>query len=475
MGAAAAIGAAALLIACQGRALRGERPLLEVQGSAARLEPGAVACLVGTYRLHDGSDVDVGPVDGGHLRWRRKDGTTGQLSPSADGGWVSALGWTDRPDGRRVAFSGCQPGEITFDGMGGRRVAFEVLETRFRGAGVELAGSLVMPVGDAPVPVMVLVHGSERTSARDFYAAQRQFPSEGIGVFVYDKRGTGASGGRYGHDYLLLAEDAIAAMHEARRLAGARAGRIGYQGTSEGGWVAPLAATIERVDFVVVGYGLAVSPLDEDRSAIALDVTRRGYGPDVVAKAMEIADATEAVLLSGFREGYDRLDAVRGRYGREPWFRWIRGNITFALLETPPAQLREQGPELLAGLPLQYDPLPVLRNLETPQLWVLGADDLDAPSAETIRRLGALATAGRPIVTAVFPHAEHGIYEYETTADGKRISTRNADGYFAIMRDFVRGAPLDGPYGSALVSGKAAALTRPSSPARPPEAGPPAR
>jgi pimeloyl-ACP methyl ester carboxylesterase len=301
--------------------------------------------------------------------------------------------------------------------------------------------------------VVVLVHGSERLSARDFYAAQRQFPSAGIGAFVYDKRGTGASGGRYTHDYLLLAEDAIAAMREAKRLAGTRAGRIGYQGTSEGGWVAPLAARIERVDFVLVAYGLAVSPLDEDRSAIALDVTRRGYGPDVVAKAMEIADATEAILLSGFKGGYEQLDAVRGRHGREPWFRWIHGNVTFALLEMPPAQLREQGPELLAGLPLQYDPLPVLRNLETPQLWVLGADDLDAPSAETIRRLGALAAAGRPIVTAVFPHAEHGIYEYETTTDGKRISTRNPDGYFAIMRDFIRGDPLDGLYGSASVSG----------------------
>lgn len=453
MRAAAVFGAAALLVAWTGPALPKERSLLDAQGPAARMEAGSETCLIGTYRLDDGTDVDIGPVDGGHLRWRRRDGTTGELRRSADGSWASTLGWTGRPDGKRASFSGCDQGEMVFEGVSGRRVAYQVFETRFRGAGVELAGRLVMPAGDAPVPVVVLVHGSERLSARDYYAAQRQFPSEGIGAFVYDKRGTGASGGRYTHDYLLLAEDAIAAMHEARRLAGSRAGRIGYQGTSEGGWVAPLAARIEPVDFVLVGYGLAVSPLDEDRSAIALDVTRRGYGPDVVAKAMEIADATEAILLSGFKEGYERLDAVRSRYQREPWFRWIHGNITFALLEMPQAQLREQGPELLAGLPLQYDPLPVLRNLETPQLWVLGADDLDAPSAETIRRLGALAAAGRPVVTAVFPRAEHGIYEYETTADGKRISTRHPDGYLAIMRDFVRGVPLDGRYGSAKVSG----------------------
>jgi hypothetical protein len=38
----------------------------------------------------------------------------------------------------------------------------------------------------------------------------------------------------------------------------------------------------------------------------------------------------------------------------------------------------------------------------------------------------------------VFPHADHGIYEYETDADGKRTSTRNSNGYYTMMRDFIR-------------------------------------
>ena len=28
-------------------------------------------CRVGTYRLQDGTDVDIGPTDGTHFRWRR--------------------------------------------------------------------------------------------------------------------------------------------------------------------------------------------------------------------------------------------------------------------------------------------------------------------------------------------------------------------------------------------------------------------
>jgi pimeloyl-ACP methyl ester carboxylesterase len=408
-------------------------------------------CRIGTYHLSDGSDVDIGPTDGHHFRWRRKDGTSGALTEASDGSWTSTLGWTERPDGKRVSFSDCAKGEIQFDGMKGNRIPFDVTETKFQGAGVSLAGRLIMPNGNSRVPIVVLIHGSERDSARDFYTLQRLFPSEGIGAFVYDKRGTGASAGRYTQDYLLLADDAIAAMHEAKRLAGSRAGRIGYQGGSQGGWVAPLAAKIEPVDFVIVGFGLAVSPLEEDREAIALDMTRHGYGADVMAKAMEVADATGEILLSDFREGYDRLDAVRAKYGEEPWFKHVHGDITFALLEMPQAQLRERGPVLLPHVPAQYDPMPVLRNLDVPQLWVLGSDDTDAPSAETVRRLRALVAEGKPVVTAVFPHADHGIYEYETKTDGTRVSTRNPDGYFAIMRDFIRSGRVGKHYGASVI------------------------
>jgi uncharacterized protein len=408
-------------------------------------------CRIGTYHLQDHTDVDIGATEGPHLRWRRGDGTTGKLTKESDGSWRSTLGWTQRSDGKHVSFSDCANGEINFDGVKGKRIAFDVTDTKFQGAGVRLAGRLVMPKGNSRVPIVVLIHGSEHDSARDFNALQRQFPAEGIGAFVYDKRGTGASTGRYTQDYLLLADDAIAAVHEAKRLGGSRVGRIGYQGPSQGGWVAPLAAKIEPVDFVIVGFGLAVSPLDEDREAIALDVTRHGYGADVMAKAMEVADASAAIILSDFREGYDRLDAVRARYANEPWFKYIHGDITFALLGTSKAQLRERGPELLPHLPAQYDPVPVLRNLDVPQLWILAADDTDAPSAETVRRLRALAAEGKPIMTAVFPHTDHGIYEYETKADGTRMSTRHPDGYFAMMRDFIRTGRVGKSYGASMI------------------------
>jgi hypothetical protein len=111
--------------------------------------------------------------------------------------------------------------------------------------------------------------------------------------------------------------------------------------------------------------------------------------------------------------------------------------LSHRFLETPEAKLREEGPILLAGVPANYDPMPVLRNLDTPQLWILAADDHDAPSAETEQRLRALQAKGKPITVAIFPNTEHGIYNYETKADGQRVDTRNPEGYFAMTRDFI--------------------------------------
>ncbi|KRD34064.1 hypothetical protein ASE35_09965 [Lysobacter sp. Root916] len=403
---------------------------------ASAAEPTDKSCI-GSYRLSDGRDVDIAVSDESHYRWRMKDGTSGKLSWAAPGDWSSTRGWTERADGHQIALRDCAAGRIAFDRVEGQRLAFDVTETRFQSGGATLSGRLVLPPGKSRVPIVVLVHGSERDSARDYYALQRQFPSEGIGAFVYDKRGTGASGGRYTQNFLTLANDAIAALREARRLAGARAGKMGYQAGSQGGWVAPLAAQIEPADFVIVSFGLAVSPLDEDRAAIELDMTRRGYGPDVVAKAMQVADATAAVLESDFREGYEQVARIKQRYGAEPWFKFVRGNVSYFILEKPEAELRSVGPTLFPGASLDYDALPVLRNLRTPQLWLLGAQDIDAPSAETVRRLTALAKAGAPIRLTVFPHAEHGMYEFEVAADGSRLSTRQPANYFPQMRDFI--------------------------------------
>jgi hypothetical protein len=154
---------------------------------------------------------------------------------------------------------------------------------------------------------------------------------------------------------------------------------------------------------------------------------------------MEVADATAMIVTSNFTEGYEQLEAVKRKYSQEPWFKSVRGNFTAYLLAWSIETSRKEGPGALEGMPAQYDPMPVLANLEVPQLWILGGQDRDAPPGETMRRLTALRKAGRPIATVVFPDADHGIYEFETLPDGERVSTRQPEGYFSSMRDFIKG------------------------------------
>jgi pimeloyl-ACP methyl ester carboxylesterase len=410
-------------------------------------------CHIGAYRFADSSVVDIAPSDSGTLRWRKFDGTTGALHQAEGGSWSSTFGWTNRPDGKAVSFGPCAVGEIHFDGMTGRRVDFDVTETKFHSRDVDLAGRLVLPKGRGRVPIVVLVHGAENTSARDSYALQRLFPAEGVGAFVYDKRGTGASAGKYTQDFDVLADDAVAGMREARRISGRRTGRTGYQGGSQGGWVAPLAATRLPVDFVIVSFGLAVTVIDEDQQEVALEMSLKGHNAEEIAKALEVADAAEAVIESAFTKGFERFDMVRAKYRNEPWYKDVHGNYTYLLLPYSEAELREKGKAYVFGTPFRYDPMPTLRAVNAAQLWILGEDDLEAPSAETSRRIKTLIAEGRLMTLALYPGAEHGMTEYETQPDGERVSTRFSAGYFAMMRDFVQTGRLKGPYGSSVITG----------------------
>src|SRR5438552_2319280 len=409
-------------------------------------------CQIGAYLLSDGEIIDIAQSEGGTFRWRKFDGTNGVLHKKGDGSWTSTLGWTDHPDGHTTSFTHCATGEIDFDGKKAHRILFDVTDMMFEGrGGVKLAGRLVLPKSNDPVPIVVLVHGAERESARDSYALQRLLPAENVGAFVYDKRGTGASEGKYTQDFDTLADDAVAAMQEAKRIAGTRCARIGYQGGSQGGWVAPLAATRASVDFVIVSFGLAVSVIDEDQEEVALEMRLKGHTEGQISKALEVASAAEAVFESNFTKGFERFDAVRAKYRNEPWYKDVHGNYTHFILPYTAAEPREKFKNSLPGTPFRYDPMPTLRAVEAPQLWVLGEDDLEAPSAETSRRLKTLIAEGKPITLALFPRAEHGMTEYEIASDGERVSTRYAPGYFIMMRDFARDGQLSGAYGSSAI------------------------
>ena len=423
----------------------------------------AFACQAGAWSVDEDTLMAVTPVTGG-LRYRLLDGRSGNLTAvgKSPGDELQATeGWRETgPVVATARFEPCADGRMRFslaDGPSGVaiRLPLQVQDTRFRSGDLELRGRLVLPAAvDGPLPLAVLVHGSERYSGVDSYPLQYLLPARGIAVFVYDKRGTGGSEGRYTQDFHLLAADAVAALAEARRLRPDGFSRAGFVGSSQGGWIAPLAASRSDADYVVALYGLAENALAEDREQVMNDLRAKGHGEDVLAKAHEVTDATSLLMLSGFTRGFDEFEAVHRKYGDEAWFSDIDGEFSGQILRFPPWMPQWIARRVAAredvGTSWDYEPMPVLEALSIPQLWVIAADDLEAPNAETLRRVRLLQSRRRPVDLVVFPHTDHGIYEFETSDEG-RVMLRHPEGYFRLLADWIRRPALEGEYGSAAL------------------------
>ena len=126
--------------------------------------------------------------------------------------------------------------------------------------------------------------------------------------------------------------------------------------------------------------------------AISLSLLGTRHSPADIAQALEVARAAEVVIASHFTEGFAELDAMRAKYRSAPWYKDLHGNYTYMLLPYSETQLRELGGTELSwtrSTPFSYDPMPTLRADSVPQLWILGGEDYEAPSAETPPRLCA--------------------------------------------------------------------------------------
>jgi uncharacterized protein len=142
-------------------------------------------------------------------------------------------------------------------------------DVAFVSHGAALSGTLVLPAGTIHAAV-VFVHGSGRQE-RSLAWAER-FAADGIAALVYDKRGTGKSGGEYegdqsvsGMNIALLAEDAIAGVGKLATHPRLKQTAIGLAGISQAGWIAPLAARNSRVvRFLVLWSGPVCKVSEED-------------------------------------------------------------------------------------------------------------------------------------------------------------------------------------------------------------------
>lgn len=360
-------------------------------------------------------------------------------------------------DGRRGATSdattplACGAGDVTVKGKVWKPIAFRETPAIFDSVGTKMTGVLIEPPGapDAKRPLVVMVHGSERTSPIGGVYGYAM-AAQGVSVFVYDKRGTGGSDGEYTQNFELLADDAVHALEQARGMAAGRHGRAGFFGGSQGGWVAPLAATRTRTDFVAIGFGLVASPIEEDREQMVSEVRAAGLGDDGIALVNRLSRATAGLVLSNFTQGYDALDVVRRDMAGKPWAVKVEGEYSGAMARMTNDDLKRIGRARFDNVELiwDYDAVAALRKLQAPLLWVLAGEDREAPIETTRAALLDLKAAGKPVDVYLFPQTDHGMWEYTIDAQGERQVTRITDGYLKLLGDWIKG-DVRGRYGRA--------------------------
>ncbi len=328
-----------------------------------------------------------------------------------------------------------------------QRVPVTRTPSTFSSIGNTLYGELFAPA--KPQALVILVFGSGQDSAVTFNYVQHLLPTYGIAVFVYDKRGTGRSNGRFTVDFSELADDALAAVAHARKLLNAPGVPVGLMGESQGGWIAPLAATRAPADFVVVSYGLAISPLEEDREEVLGELRAKHYDDSVIEKGRELTSITGRILLSRFTDGLDDLRKFKAAHADEKWLHEVEGDFTGPLVRSPDDQFEELRALLGFDAILDYDAQAALRRVRTPMLWIVAGKDTEAPPAPTLEFLRTLQSAPPQLDIAVFPNADHGIIE-EGERDGVPFA-RQSTGYHDLLASWILSRKLAGKFGTALL------------------------
>jgi uncharacterized protein len=269
------------------------------------------------------------------------------------------------------------------------RQATRQFEVRFRSGDATLSGTLTLPASRAPRAAVAFVTGSGETLRAYLPDLQALLVRCGVAVLAYDKRGVGQSGGIYPGESPtaatidLLARDASAAVRFLARRPELDHARIGLAGHSQAGWIMPLAASrTPAVQFMVVLSGPAVSA---DETDLYQGLTGQGERPQGASDG-----AIDAQVLAAGRGG--------------------------------------------------VDPMPWIRKLHVPAVWVYGGRDEHVPSRMSVQRLEPVAhERGRDFAIRVFPRANHALVETKTGLTSEMLrSDRFAPGLFRFVTAWLR-------------------------------------
>jgi hypothetical protein len=351
----------------------------------------------------------------GHLRWLDLEtGNTTGLFPVSEDKFVfaSAVASSPSPDVATWSFERNNKGEVTAsivrvkgqpDQSGPRTQLYGQERLTIRHGNTSLAATLVLPGTKGKHPVLVFVPGSQALG-RDESAPFREFDTlirNGIGILIYDKRGTGGSNGDWQQEsFEGLADDALAGVTLLKNRRDINAQQIGVWGFSQGASIAPLAASRSRsIAFVIMTSGGAVTPpeaeMQEQLARMRAQKLSEAEMKEAVAFMTLQFDAVRSEL------GWERFQAAIPEVREKKWYRY-----TWAGMAKDYWQWKWWRPIV------DYDPIPVLKKVKVPVLAMFGAAD-QFTLAENISVFAATIEAAlrdggnRDVTTKIFPNADH--------------------------------------------------------------------
>ena len=276
---------------------------------------------------------------------------------------------------------------------------------------VPLAATLRMPKAAGRVPGIVLIHGSGPGTRTQLSLMNAFFASRGLAVLTYDKRGCGGSGGDWKTvDLDVLAQDALAGVRWLKAQPGVDASRVGVWGISQGGWIGPLAASLDPgVAFVINTSGPATSLRRQDSYMMANTLRASGFDAVEIALVMRGLD-----VLYDYGRGKataEALDAVMDQARAHPKLKAIA--LPPAAQLSPAALYAQQqigDPAWFFHLNPDNDAIGPYRRLRCPVLVTYGRLDYTVPVEESVGLLRALdGTRGlRSPTVFTSPDSGHG-------------------------------------------------------------------
>lgn len=290
-----------------------------------------------------------------------------------------------------------------------------------------LSGTLFLPEGSKPRAVVIALHGAQVPLRTDplYQHLTQIMPQLGIGVFLYDRRGSGSStsGGAAPGNFDLLASDAVAAFARVRQEAGVDPDRLGFWGLSQGGWLSLLAAKKEQRAAFAIAVSAPMAAADVQMNFAVANILRiEGQPQTVIDRAIHARKTVDDYVRGqGSRAA---AEAAEGGITDEHWYSrtWLKGNI-----DDP--EWRQQ---------ITADPLISLTGSKVPTLIVFGQADPWVPVEPSLAALRSRSTDLPQLAVRVIDGADHAMMLDVPPA--KQVDTAfateaapNAPAYFALL------------------------------------------